>query len=86
MSRISSNFVKIENSNGRVWSNNDGDRLSSGNEQQQREQQNEQRGRMDIDRDDAEAGSILISMASYSSPYRTSAAQERTRPSSGKRL
>ena len=85
MSRISSDFIKTGNSNGRVWSN-DHDRLLSGNERQQREQQNEQRGRMDIDRDEAEAGSILISMASYASPYRASPAQEITRPSSVKRL
>ncbi|KAI7857424.1 hypothetical protein BDC45DRAFT_501155 [Circinella umbellata] len=76
----------MENSNGRGWNNNDRARLSSSNERQQREQQNEQQRRMDIDRDDAEAGSILIPVASYSSHYRHTSTQETIRPSSARSM
>ncbi|KAI9250214.1 hypothetical protein BDA99DRAFT_541927 [Phascolomyces articulosus] len=68
----------MERNNG-SW-NTDRDRISSTEQQQQQEQQQ----RMDIDREEAEteAGTILISMARYTSPYqhRSTTQEEPTKP------
>ncbi|KAI9491676.1 hypothetical protein BDB00DRAFT_789333 [Zychaea mexicana] len=86
MSRIPLDLAKVGNSNGsRSWALSDHDHSPPnqhsgvfGSEQEHGSGEQKQQRRMDIDRDEAEAGSILISLASYSPHCRS---QEARRPS-----